>query len=172
MPRPVLLCQLEDNIPPPASASARCRPDYQLDASSSNFWNTFCTRSAFRMSFTMNQKLCPKIENGCPREIIDVDIPGAVKACTDHQTRVVIEQHLPRVVERADVHNCLASKSDGFPRQIRKHRSDLFLMTWLHFQENAQFVSYAVHRTFPRGRDGVCPLGLCFHFVRLHFLDS
>src|SRR5216684_3667236 len=98
--------------------------------------------SLVRVSLTMNQKLCPEVEDGCPREIIDVDIPAAVKACTDHQTRVLIEQHLPRVVERADVYHRLASETDGFPGQIRKHRPDLFLMTWLHFQENAQFVSY------------------------------
>src|SRR5216684_224727 len=107
--------------------------------------------SLVRVSLTMNQKLCPEVEYGCPREIIDVDIPAAVEARADHQARVVIKQDLSRIVESADVHHCLSCQADSLAGQTRKHSSDLFLMAGLHSQEHAKFVSYAVSCTLPWG---------------------
>src|SRR2546426_8093806 len=87
-----------------------------------------CTPCLIGVPLTMHQELCPKIKDGRTREILDVDIPVAVKACADHEPRVVVEQYLSRIVERADIRYRLASKTDRFAGQARKDRPDLFLM--------------------------------------------
>ena len=52
---------------------------------------------------------------GCPsvEEIIHIGIPGAVEAREERQTRVVVEEHEPSLMDRDDRHVVIAGPVDG-----------------------------------------------------------
>jgi len=112
-----------------------------------------------RVSLTVNQKLCPKIEDGCPGKIFDVNIPASVEACADHQTRVAIEQDLARIVERADLYDCLASKTGSFATDSKAPLGSVSRDP-ASPSKDAQFVSYPIHRAF-RGDAAGCVGAVC-----------
>src|SRR3989440_2826665 len=116
----------------------------------------------------MDEELCPVLEDPRSGEIVDVDVPVAIEAGSDQESRIVVKQDLSRLMQGADGLQFLVS-----PRTLvggvgsgsaGEHLADLLLVARLDLEKHAQFAHHPGLAALPRRGDGVLCITLCRHF--------